>query len=49
VQPIGATPVLFDENATAPYGVGAFLLAGSEIYRLVAPPPTAPSASPRPM
>lgn len=48
VQPIGATPVLFDENATAPYGVGAFLLAGSEIYRLVAPPP-APAASPRPM
>lgn len=34
VQPIGADPKKFDENATEPYGVGAFLLAGSEIYRL---------------
>jgi hypothetical protein len=25
----------FDENATEIYGVGAFLLAGSEVYRLV--------------
>jgi len=37
VQPVGATPVTFDENYTGPYGVGAFLLAGSEIHRLVAP------------
>lgn len=37
VQPVGATPVTFDENYTAPYGVGAFLLAGREIYRLVGP------------
>jgi len=34
VQPIGADPKKFDEKATEPYGVGAFLLAGSEIYRL---------------
>ena len=34
VQPIGADPKKFDENATEPYGVGAFLLAGSEVYRL---------------
>jgi rhamnogalacturonyl hydrolase YesR len=37
VQPVGFTPVTFDANATAPYGVGAFLLAGSEIHRLAAP------------
>jgi rhamnogalacturonyl hydrolase YesR len=35
VQPVGYTPVTFDENSTEPYGVGAFLLAGREIYRLV--------------
>jgi len=34
VQPIGADPRQFDENATEVYGVGAFLLAGSEVYRL---------------
>jgi len=36
VQPVGFTPVTFDGNSTEPYGVGAFLLAGSEIHRLVA-------------
>lgn len=36
VQPVGFTPVTFDENFTEPYGVGAFLLAGSEVRRLVA-------------
>jgi rhamnogalacturonyl hydrolase YesR len=35
VQPIGADPKRFDENATEIYGVGAFLLAGSEVYRLL--------------
>ena len=35
VQPIGADPKRFDENATEVYGVGAFLLAGSEVYRLL--------------
>lgn len=34
VQPIGADPRQFDENATEVYGVGAFLLAGTEVYRL---------------
>lgn len=34
VQPVGADPKHFDENSTEPYGVGAFLLAGSEIYQL---------------
>jgi unsaturated rhamnogalacturonyl hydrolase len=34
VQPIGLAPRLFDEQATEVYGVGAFLLAGSEMYRL---------------
>jgi rhamnogalacturonyl hydrolase YesR len=35
VQPIGADPKKFDDNATEVYGVGAFLLAGSEVFRLV--------------
>ena len=35
VQPIGADPRKFDENATEVYGVGAFLFAGSEVYRLL--------------
>jgi chondroitin AC lyase len=34
VQPIGADPKKFDVNHTDVYGVGAFLLAGSEVYRL---------------
>ncbi|WBS02535.1 glycoside hydrolase family 88 protein [Pseudoduganella sp. SL102] len=34
VQPIGLAPKVFDEQATEVYGVGAFLLAGSEVYRL---------------
>lgn len=34
VQPIGANPKRFDENATEIYGVGAFLLAGSEMYKM---------------
>lgn len=35
VQPIGAAPEGFDPHHTEPFGVGAFLLAGSEVYRLV--------------
>jgi unsaturated rhamnogalacturonyl hydrolase len=35
VQPIGADPKHFQEDATEVYGVGAFLLAGSEVYRMV--------------
>jgi hypothetical protein len=34
VQPVGADPNKFKEGSTALYGVGAFLLAGSEIYRI---------------
>jgi len=34
VQPIGADPKKFAADATEVYGVGAFLLAGSEVYRL---------------
>ena len=33
VQAIGAAPGHADENTTEVYGVGAFLLAGSEIYK----------------
>lgn len=34
VQPIGSSPKDFDPDSTEVYGVGAFLLAGSEVYRL---------------
>ena len=34
VQPHGAEPTQFPEDSTAPYGAGAFLLAGSEVYRM---------------
>lgn len=34
VQPVGADPKKFDPTHSDVYGVGAFLLAGSEIYRL---------------
>lgn len=40
VQPIGAAPEGFDPTHTEPFGVGAFLLAGSEIHRLVSNPST---------
>jgi hypothetical protein len=35
VQPVGYTPEKFDPQHTEPFGVGAFLLAGSEIHRMV--------------
>lgn len=35
VQPVGYDPRKFDPASTAPYGVGAFLLAGSEVHRMV--------------
>lgn len=38
VQPIGAAPEGFDPHNTEPFGVGAFLLAGCEVHRLVSPP-----------
>lgn len=34
VQPIGADPKRFDPTHSDAFGVGAFLLAGSEVYRL---------------
>ena len=34
VQPIGADPKKFADNSTEVYGTGAFLLAGSEVYRM---------------
>jgi unsaturated rhamnogalacturonyl hydrolase len=34
VQPIGADPKKFDPNLSETYGVGAVLLAGSELYRM---------------
>lgn len=34
VQPIGADPQNFPDGATEVYGTGAFLLAGTEIYRM---------------
>lgn len=35
VQPIGESPYSFDPNSTMPYGVGAFLLAGSEVWKML--------------
>lgn len=35
VQPIGFTPVTFDPESSEPFGVGAFLLAGSEVRHLL--------------
>jgi unsaturated rhamnogalacturonyl hydrolase len=35
VQPIGSDPKAFADDSTEVYGVGAFLLAGSEFYRMV--------------
>lgn len=34
VQPIGADPQKFPDDSTEVYGVGAFLLAGTEMYRM---------------
>lgn len=36
IQPIGDSPVKYDENYTMPYGVGAFLQAAGEMYKLQA-------------
>ena len=38
VQPVGLAPVRFPARSTDAFGVGAFLLAGSEIHRLSAKP-----------
>lgn len=34
IQPVGNAPKTVDKNTTDVYGVGAFLLAGSEMYKL---------------
>ena len=39
VQPVGTTPVKFGDQSTEPYGVGALLLAGVEIHRLLSSTP----------
>lgn len=44
VQPIGAGPEGFPKESTEDYGVGAFLLAGSEVYRTAVMGALAPSA-----
>jgi hypothetical protein len=33
IQPVGAAPGAYVESSSYNYGVGAYLLAGSEIYR----------------
>ncbi len=38
VQPVGLAPVRFPDRSTDAFGVGAFLLAGSEVHRLAATP-----------
>lgn len=38
VQPVGAAPDVLDAGSTQDYGTGAFLLAGSEILRLLGVP-----------
>jgi rhamnogalacturonyl hydrolase YesR len=37
VQPIGADPKKFDPQMTEPFGVGCFLLAGSEVAKMAEP------------
>ena len=37
VQPVGADPKKFANSSSDVYGVGAFLLAGSEVYRMAKP------------
>lgn len=44
VQPVGASPKHFAPDSTASYGVGAFLLAGSEAYRMASLEPKSSSS-----
>jgi rhamnogalacturonyl hydrolase YesR len=50
VQPVGDHPNGFDADSSAPYGVGAFLLAGSEVYQLAGGkmPEATPAATAQP-
>jgi rhamnogalacturonyl hydrolase YesR len=34
IQPVGGAPGPYSETSSYVYGVGAFMLAGSEVYRL---------------
>jgi rhamnogalacturonyl hydrolase YesR len=43
VQPPGSQPEKFAPGSTAPYGSGAFLLAGSEVYRMAVLEETKPA------
>jgi len=49
VQPVGSDPRKFADDSTAPYGVGAFLLAGSEVYRMAAMNPETKYGTPKPL
>jgi rhamnogalacturonyl hydrolase YesR len=42
VQPIGTNPATLTATDTEVYGVGAFLLAGSEIYHFAGTPGASP-------
>ena len=44
VQPVGSDPKAFGADSTEAYGVGAFLLAGSEMYRMVVWDETVPKS-----
>jgi unsaturated rhamnogalacturonyl hydrolase len=44
VQPVGSDPKKFDPDSTEVYGVGAFLLAGSEMYRMAVLDETMPKS-----
>lgn len=48
VQPIGADPKKFAPESTEVYGVGAFLLAGSEMYRMAVLENAKPIQQPQP-
>lgn len=43
VQPVGSDPKKFAEDSTDAFGVGAFLLAGSEVYRMAVFQQTVPN------
>ncbi len=47
IQQPGAAPGNAGADSTAPYGVGAFLLAGAEVHKLVSAPAHAKPANPR--
>ncbi|HTQ51561.1 MAG TPA: glycoside hydrolase family 88 protein [Candidatus Acidoferrales bacterium] len=48
VQAVGGAPATFAPDSTKPYGVGAFLLAGSEVYRMAVLEKAQPEPQPAP-